>query len=343
MFKKFILLISISIFFSSPSFSSNHNSLEVDLERVKKDIIDLQKFVYKNEKTSANKDNLSSDTDTIKQQLLSINEKLISLEKQMIDMKDDISNLYQLYTSPQFQSEIIFDQSNNLNIDESSTKIVSEKSNDQILGQMALSDLEKETINDKTNDSIEKDIENKKTLGELSISSLEEQKISQNEPTEEQLATLKDLDILMKSKDLELNKPVINVYDQMQMAKQSLASLENQSAIDSLLLIIDSEKVDKEILAETYYLLGRTYFIEGQVIESVKFFGLRHRDLSEIDKFRTENYFWLGKSLFGIGDQENGCLIMEDLIFSDLYLENIEIIDNAKNLQLEKDCGLIID
>ena len=62
-----------------------------------------------------------------------------------------------------------------------------------------------------------------------------------------------------------------------------------------------------------------------------------------IERFKAENYFWLGKALFGIGDQENGCLIMEDIIFSDDYLNNPNIIDDAKTLQDEEECGLIIN
>ena len=43
-----IIFSTLFIFLSSYSFSQNHNKIEVDLERVKKDIIDLQKFVYQN-------------------------------------------------------------------------------------------------------------------------------------------------------------------------------------------------------------------------------------------------------------------------------------------------------
>ena len=148
---------------------------------------------------------------------------------------------------------------------------------------------------------------------------------------------------MLEIKEIELNKPNIDVLTQMQIAKQSLASSDNQKAIESLILIVESETENLEILAESYYLLGRTYFIEDQIIESIKYFGIRHRDLSSIARFKSDNYFWLGKSLFSIGDQENGCLIMEDIIFSESSLKNPEIIDRAKKLQLEKDCGLIID
>ena len=127
------------------------------------------------------------------------------------------------------------------------------------------------------------------------------------------------------------------------MAKQSLASLENQKAIENLLLIIDSDSDNRDMLSEAYYLLGRTNFIENNLIESVKYFGIRHRDFPEIIRFKGENYFWLGRSLFGIGDQENGCLIMEDIIFSDEYLDNLEIIEDSKALQAEQECGLIIN
>ena len=83
--------------------------------------------------------------------------------------------------------------------------------------------------------------------------------------------------------------------------------------------------------------------MENNIIEAIKYFGIRHRDFQDIQKFKSENYFWLGKSLFSIGDNENGCLILEDLIFSDTYLDSEVIIQSAKSLQTEKECGLIID
>ena len=181
------------------------------------------------------------------------------------------------------------------------------------------------------------------TLGKLSISSLEEQEIINLEPSEEGLATLSELESLLEEKEIERNKPKINIEVQLQLAKQNLASLENQKAIESLLLIIDSDSDNKEMLSEAYYLLGRTNFIENNIIDSVKYFGIRHRDFSEIDRFKAENYFWLGRYLFGIGDQENGCLIMEDIIFSDEYFNNSEVIEDSKALQAEQECGLIIN
>tara|TARA_Y100000996_G_C22493427_1_gene631216 strand:- start:247 stop:1284 length:1038 start_codon:yes stop_codon:yes gene_type:complete len=343
--RKLFFALFFIIFFCNNSYSEKHNIVEVELERIKKDIIDLQKFVYKNNNDFENQTTAPSDIEEINQLLSSISEKLISLENQMKDMKEDISNLYQLYTSPKFQKNITLENSDKLNIEESSSSIVSEKSNDdQILGQMTLTNLEDESLNDKIdiNEEVVKDDEDQ-VLDELSVESLEDQKILIREPSEEQVATIVELENLMEQKEKELTRLAIDIEAQMQIAKQSLASLDNQKAIESLLLILDSKTSQEEMLAETYYLLGRTYFIEGNIIESVKYFGLRHRDLSDVSKFRSENYFWLGKSLFGIGDQENGCLIMEDLIFSDSYLDNNEIIDSAKSLQLERDCGLIID
>jgi len=342
------LLLTIFFFSQFPSYSQNHNSIEVDLERVKKDIIDLQKFVYQNNNLDlSDQSSPPSEIEDLNKLLLSLEEKLISVEVQLSDMKEDIKSLYQLYTSTQSNNNIKLETTKDLNIEESSSKIVSEKNNnDQILGQMSISNIEADLSdlesNTTTDQLLEAD-ENEKVIGELSITSLEEQKIIISDPTDEQLDTLNDLDLLLEKKEIELNKPIIDVVNQMQIAKQSLASLENQKAIESLILIVESDTDDLDILAETYYLLGRTYFIEGQIIESVKYFGIRHRDLTEITKFKSDNYFWLGKSLFSIGDQENGCLIMEDLIFSNSYLDKPEIIDSAKELQFEKDCGLIID
>jgi len=333
------LLITIFIFISSNSFSQNHNKIETDLERVKKDIIDLQKFVYQNKSDTVSSSN-NQDLSKINSQIELLLEKFISIEKQMIDMKDDITNLYQLYTSPQFDQNKKITSSNNLNIEESSSNLVVEKSNEEQSTQdlsITQSDVNKA---DEVN-SVE-DLP-KQTLGKLSISSLDDQKIINSEPSEEDLATLSELDSLIEEREINLSKPIIDLEEQLQLAKQSLASLDNQKAIENLMLIIESGSEDQDKLAEAYYLLGRTNYIENNIIESVKFFGIRHRDFENIERFKAENYFWLGKSLFGIGDQENGCLIMEDIIFSDDYLNNPNIIDDAKTLQDEEECGLIIN
>ena len=330
---------SFFIFISSYSFSQNHNKIEVDLERVKKDIIDLQKFVYQNNSPETVNSN-NQDLEKINNQIQLLLEKFDSFEKQIKDMKDDITNLYQLYTSPQFDQNKSISSSNELTIDESSSNIVTEKSNEiKPLEEFEITDyvIQNENISE---DKVELP---EQTLGKLSISSLEEQEIINLEPSAEGLATLSELESLLEERDIELNKPKINLEVQLQLAKQSLASLDNQKAIESLLLIIDSDSDNKEMLSEAYYLLGRTNFIENNIIDSVKYFGIRHRDFSEINRFKAENYFWLGRSLFGIGDQENGCLIMEDIIFSNEYLNNQEVIEDSKALQAEQECGLIIN
>ena len=333
------LLITIFIFISSNSFSQNHNKIETDLERVKKDIIDLQKFVYQNKSDTVSSSN-NQDLSKINSQIELLLEKFISIEKQMIDMKDDITNLYQLYTSPQFDQNKKITSSNNLNIEESSSNLVVEKSNEEQSTQDL--SITQSNVNKADEANSVEDLP-KQTLGKLSISSLDDQKIINSEPSEEDLATLSELDSLIEEREINLSKPIIDLEEQLQLAKQSLASLDNQKAIENLMLIIESGSEDQDKLAEAYYLLGRTNYIENNIIESVKFFGIRHRDFENIERFKAENYFWLGKSLFGIGDQENGCLIMEDIIFSDDYLNNPNIIDDAKTLQDEEECGLIIN
>ena len=333
------LLITIFIFISSNSFSQNHNKIETDLERVKKDIIDLQKFVYQNKSDTVSNTN-NQDLSKINSQIELLLEKFISIEKQMIDMKDDITNLYQLYTSPEFDQNKKITSSRNLNIEESSSNLVIEKSNEE----QSIQDLSDAQSNfNKTDEANSVEDLPKQTLGKLSISTLDDQKIINSEPSEEDLATLSELDSLIEEREINLSKPIIDVEEQLQLAKQSLASLDNQKAIENLMLIIESGSEDQDKLAEAYYLLGRTNYIENNIIESVKFFGIRHRDFENIERFKAENYFWLGKSLFGIGDQENGCLIMEDIIFSDDYLNSPNIIDDAKTLQDEIECGLIIN
>ena len=336
-----ILVIFFLLLFSNHSHSENNNQLTVEIDRIKNDIIDLQKFVYKNELSlGSNSDsNGKNDFEELKTLINDISKSIISLEKQITDIKDDVSNLYSLYTSPDSDEKKIVSISNQLNIEESSSNIVENSEDDQLLGQISLSELEGDEVNiletpneelDKTNSSLNLV---KEDLDEIEIKSISEVNISM----------LNDLDKLIEERELQLNKPIINVEEELKNAKASFASFDNKSAIESLLLIINSNSDQKEYLAETYYLLGRTYFMENEIIEAVKYFGIRHRDFSTFSKFKSENYFWLGKSLFSIGDQENGCLVMEDLIFSNTYLESKDVIESAKSLQAEKDCGLIID
>ena len=329
--KKIYPLLFVFFFcFSLTSYSANHNQLDVEIERLKKDITDLQKFVYQTEPTNSSS-NEPIDLSEINKSLEAISSRLSSLELQIKDMKEDISNLYSLYTSPKVNSSQKITNSDELNIEESASQLVTEKSqNNNTIGQMSLSSLEKQALSSNQ--------EEDKAAQELNVTN------QSNEFVEEE-TTNKEVvnEELLGEIDESLSKPKIDIEAQYQIAKSSIASLDNQSAIDALLTIINSDSNNSEMLAESYYLLGRTYFLENNMIEAVKYFGIRHRDFSNIDTFRSENYFWLGKSLFNIGDQENGCLIMEDIIFSNQFTNKLEIIDSAKILQGDKDCGLIID
>ena len=333
-----IFVIFFIILFSNLAQSENHNQVSVELERIKNDIIDLQKFVYKNETSLANNSD-PSGIDDLKLLINDISKSIISLEKQISDIKDDVSNLYSLYTSSDNDRKKIISTSDQLNIEESSSNIVENSQDDQFLGQISLSDLEGDEL--KISDTSNEDPDEissstsleKEELDEIEIKSISEVNISM----------LNELDQLIEENEQEINMPTIDVEDELKNAKNSIASFDNKSAIESLLLVVNSNTDQKEFLAETYYLLGRTYFMENEMLEAVKYFGIRHRDFSTFSKFKSENYLWLGKSLFSIGDQENGCLIMEDIIFSNTYSENEEVIESAKSLQSEKNCGLIIN
>ena len=96
-----ILVIFCLLFITNHAKSEKHNQVSVELERIKNDIIDLQKFVYKNE-LSLNNSNDSNDNielDELKILINNISKSINSLEKQILDIKDDVSNLYSLYTS----------------------------------------------------------------------------------------------------------------------------------------------------------------------------------------------------------------------------------------------------
>ena len=337
-----ILVIFFIIFLSYHAKSENHNQVSVELDRIKNDIIDLQKFVYKNESLlkNSNETNEKNNLDELKLLINDISNNISSLEKQISDIKDDVSNLYSLYTSSGSEEEKIINTSDQLKIEESSSNIVENSNDDQLLGQISLSDLEGDdnTILDSNNFNDDEEAisslgPEKGELDEIEIKSISDVNIDM----------LNDLDQLIEEREIELNKPKINIEQELKNAKASFVSFDNKSAIESLLLIVNSDTDQIEYLAETYYLLGRAYFMENEIIEAVKYFGIRHRDFSSFSKFKSENYFWLGKSLFGIADQENGCLIMEDLIFSNTYIGSKEVIESAKSLQAEKDCGLIVD
>ncbi len=336
-----ILIIFFLLLFSSNSHSENHNQLSVELDRIKNDIIDLQKFVYKNDLSQGNNsDSIAlKDIEDLKILIDDISKGIISLEKQILDIKDDVSNLYSLYTSSDSSEKKVISTSDQLNIEESSSNIVENSKDNQVLGQISLTDIEGDEV--KTSDISKVEPDETISLSNLEKEELEEIEIKSI--SEVNTSMLNDLDKVIEDRELELNRPKINVEEELRKAKASFASFDNKSAIESLLLIVDSNTDLNEYLAETYYLLGRTYFMENEIIDAIKYFGIRHRDFPSFSKFKSENYFWLGKSLFSIGDQENGCLIMEDLIFSNTYLESKEVINSAKSLQIEKNCGLIVD
>ena len=330
-YKTFVIFFLVLT--SSFAYSEKHNQVAVELDRIKNDIIDLQKFVYKNGSIS-NNSNENYDLNELNKSINELFNLLNSLEKQIIDIKDDVSNLYSLYTSSNLDKKTIISTSDQLNIEESSSNIVDKSQDDQLLGQISLSKLESteegviETIEDKNDEEIIPSTQENEKLEVIALEPI----------SNENIAILNEIDLLIEEREQFLNRPIINIDEQL-----SFASFDNESAIQNLLLIINSNTDQIEQLAETYYLLGRTYFMENNIIEAIKYFGIRHRDFQDIQKFKSENYFWLGKSLFSIGDNENGCLILEDLIFSDTYLDSEVIIQSAKSLQTEKECGLIID
>ena len=259
-----ILVIFFLYFSSNQANSEKHNQVSVELDRIKNDIIDLQKFVYKNE-SSLGKSANSSEKNNIEELKILINDiskSIASLEKQISDIKDDVSNLYSLYTSSDSNEKNIIGTSDQLNIEESYSNIVENSEDKQLLGQISLSDLEGdkvkilETPNDGSNESNSLLSLEKEELEEIEIKSISEVNISM----------LNDLDKLIEDREIELNKPIIDVEVELKNAKTSFASFDNKSAIESLLTIINSNSGQDEYLAETYYLLGRTYFIENEII-----------------------------------------------------------------------------
>ena len=55
-----IFVIFFLLLFSNQSQSEKHNQASVELDRIKNDIIDLQKFVYKNEQSLGDNSNTNT-------------------------------------------------------------------------------------------------------------------------------------------------------------------------------------------------------------------------------------------------------------------------------------------
>lgn len=312
---KFFYSIILSILSINLLISDELNSkITNDLDRLTNDLQDLQSFVYNN----LNPDNQNNNTSNTKKVVSSdkisdLEEALKNINFRLEELEIKISDLYSLYLDKNEVTLSNISNSDGIITQQDSSSIITETNDTNQLGQISLNNLEEETKSTSEN-------ENTLSVDDLTVEE------TQNEIIE-----------------LEPEIIPLDIEKELGAAKNFMASLDNPRAIDSLLKIIQSNSDNKEIIAESYYWLGRTYFINSEFIESIKYFGIRHRDFQNISSFKADNYYWLAKSLVKIGDKENACLVMEDIIFSDDYIDSLGIIEDSKSLQEEQSCGLIID
>ena len=312
---KFFYSIILSILSINLSISDELNSkITNDLDRLTNDLQDLQSFVYNN----LNPDNQNNNTSNTKKVVSSdkisdLEEALKNINFRLEELEIKISDLYSLYLDKNEVTLSNISNSDGIITQQDSSSIITETNDTNQLGQISLNNLEEETKSTSEN-------ENTLSVDDLTVEE------TQNEIIE-----------------LEPEIIPLDIEKELGAAKNFMASLDNPRAIDSLLKIIQSNSDNKEIIAESYYWLGRTYFINSEFIEAIKYFGIRHRDFQNISSFKADNYYWLAKSLVKIGDKENACLVMEDIIFSNDYTDSLGIIEDSKSLQEEQSCGLIID
>ena len=312
---KFFYSIILSIFSINILISDELNSkIKNDLDRLTNDLQDLQSFVYNN----LNPDNQNNNSSNIKKVVSSdkisdLEEALKNINFRLEELEIKISDLYSLYLDKNEVTLSNISNSDGIITQQDSSSIITETNDNNQLGQISLNNLEEEK---------KSTFENENTL------SVDDLTIEENQ-----------------NEIIELEPEIIplDIEKELRVAKNFMASLDNPSAIESLLKIIQSNSDNKEIIAESYYWLGRTYFINSEFIEAIKYFGIRHRDFQNISSFKADNYYWLAKSLVKIGDKENACLVMEDIIFSEDYIDSLGIIEDSKSLQEEQSCGLIID
>ena len=312
---KFFYSIILSILSINLLISDELNSkIKNDLDRLTNDLQDLQSFVYNN----LNPDNQNNNTSNTKKVVSSdkisdLEEALKNINFRLEELEIKISDLYSLYLDKNEVTLSNISNSDGIITQQDSSSIITETNDTNQLGQISLNNLEEETKSTSEN-------ENTLSVDDLTVEE------TQNEIIE-----------------LEPEIIPLDIEKELGAAKNFMASLDNPRAIDSLLKIIQSNSDNKEIIAESYYWLGRTYFINSEFIEAIKYFGIRHRDFQNISSFKADNYYWLAKSLVKIGDKENACLVMEDIIFSNDYTDSLGIIEDSKSLQEEQSCGLIID
>ncbi|MDA1283963.1 MAG: hypothetical protein O3C61_03470 [Proteobacteria bacterium] len=309
--KFFYLIILLILDLNTIQSEEKNSKLLNDLDRLSNDLQDLQSFVYNNLKPN------SQETDVLITTQVTSSDKVSDLENalkkinfRLEELEIKISDLYSLYLNQNTVTLSTVKSSDRIIVQKDSSSIVSGTNETKQLGQISLNDLENEN--------------------QLSIDNAEVIE-TENELLDE-----------IQNEVIQEIEP-LNVGEELIAAKNFMGSLDNSRAIQSLSKIIESNSDNRNVISESYYWLGRTYFINNDFIEAIKYFGIRHRDFDDISNFKADNYYWLAKSLVKIGDKENACLVMEDIIFSNDYSSEVGIVEDSKSLQEEQSCGLIID
>ena len=308
---KFLHIIILLIFHINSVQSEETNSkLSNDIDRLSNDLQDLQSFVYNNLNPNSQENEISTTEVASSDKVSDLENALKKINFRLEELEIKISDLYSLYLNQNTVTLSTIKSSDGIIIQQYSSSIISETNETKQLGQISLNDLEGE---------------NKLPVDNAEIIEIENEL----------------LDEIQDEVVQEVNP--LNVEQELIVAKNFMGSLDNSRAIQSLSKIIESKSDNRNVISESYYWLGRTYFINSNFIEAIKYFGIRHRDFEDIQNFKADNYYWLAKSLVKIGDKENACLVMEDIIFSNDYSSELGIVEDSKSLQEEQSCGLIID
>ena len=308
---KFLYIIILLIFHINSVQSEETNSkLSNDIDRLSNDLQDLQSFVYNNLNHNSQENEISTTEVASSDKVSDLENALKKINFRLEELEIKISDLYSLYLNQNTVTLSTIKSSDGIIIQQDSSSIISETNETKQLGQISLNDLEGE---------------NKLPVDNAEIIEIENEL----------------LDEIQDEVVQEVNP--LNVEQELIAAKNFMGSLDNSRAIQSLSKIIESKSDNRNVISESYYWLGRTYFINSNFIEAIKYFGIRHRDFEDIQNFKADNYYWLAKSLVKIGDKENACLVMEDIIFSNDYSSELGIVEDSKSLQEEQSCGLIID
>ena len=117
-----------------------------DVDRLSKDVQDLQKFVYSNSENETVQGNSSDQSYSSSAKILDIENTLKNINSRLEELEIKISDLYSLYLN---KNNVTLSNATNddvISLEVESSNIISGKNENQLLGELNLNDIENEKV-----------------------------------------------------------------------------------------------------------------------------------------------------------------------------------------------------